>query len=985
MLHRLLIVLLFVFSSGLYKRLQEPPVRKVFVPVATKPTTLQVFSESLWADSVFNTLTNDQKIGQLFMVSAYSSGVEMNAVRIEKLINEYGIGGVIFFKGDPVSQASLTNHYQTISKLPLLVGVDAEWGLGMRLNSVMDLPRHMTMGAVSDIRLSYQLGVEIAKQCKRIGVHVNFGPVADVNSNPNNPIIGQRSFGESPANVTRKGIAFIKGMQHNGLIACAKHFPGHGDTHDDSHYSVPVIPHNSERLDNVELYPFRQMIADSVMGMIVGHLQVPYYDNKPASVSEKIVTGLLKEKMGFQGLVFTDALNMRGITRSTRPGDADLQALQAGNDVLLCSENIPEAIRRIKEALNAGQISQEEIDNKVRKILRAKAHVGLNNWKPVEVNGIYQDLHLFEAKSLKKHIYENAVTVARNEENILPFKHLDTTKFVSVALGEQAGNPFQKTLSEYASFKHFATNKSAEADLTGILAQISPSQVVVVSLHQMSYLPRRNFGVARHVQDFITRLQEKAHVVLCVFGSPYALRSFTNVPTLVCGYEDDDAMQAAVAQVMFGALAARGQLPVTAGIISAGTGVSYEPVGRLMSALPENVGMKSEKLKAIDNIVNQAITDHAFPGCQVLVARKGMVVFKKNYGKLSYSSGEPVWDYNVYDLASVTKVAATLQALMLLYERKVLDINERAVTYLPELKGTNKDNIVIKDLLLHQAGLVAYIPFWERTVTRSEFKPTFYASTKTELYPLLVADSLYASPIVRDSVWKWIIKSPLTNKKERDGKFGFIYSDLGLMMLQQVVERLTNQPLDQFVHQNFYEPLGMSRTTFNPLLNGLFKTEIAPTENDQAFRQAELRGTVQDQQAAMLGGVSGHAGLFSTASDLAVLMQMNLQLGYYGGHRYFLPSTVPFFAKEQSKSSHRGLGWDRKPEREDGNNYISPKTSESAFGHSGYTGTLVWADPQKELVLIFLSNRVHPFASNNKINSLKVRRRVMDAVYEAME
>ncbi|MFN8353507.1 MAG: glycoside hydrolase family 3 N-terminal domain-containing protein [Spirosomataceae bacterium] len=985
MLHRLLFVLLFLFSTGLYRQLHESTERKVLVPVYEKPSTLQVFSASSWADSILNTLTDEQKIGQLFMVSAYSSGVEMNASRIEKLINEYNIGGVIYFKGDPVAQANLTNRYQSISKVPLLIGADAEWGLGMRLGSVMDLPRHMTTGAITDLRLSYELGVEIAKQLKRVGVHVNFGPVADVNSNPNNPIIGQRSFGESPENVARKGIAFIKGMQHNGIIACAKHFPGHGDTHDDSHYSLPVIAHNQERLENVELYPFRQMIADSVMGILVGHLQVPYYDSKPASVSEKIVKGLLRENMGFQGLVFTDALNMRGITRSTRVGDLELQALQAGNDVLLCPENVPEAIRRIKEAVVAGQLPIEEINTKVRKILLAKAHVGLHQWKPIDLNGVYQDLHQFEAKSLKRRLYENAVTVARNEESLLPFKHLDTTKFISVAIGEQTGNPFQKTLSEYASFKHFAVNKSVEADLTSILSQVEPSQVVIVSLHQMSYSPRRNFGVARYVQDFIARLQEKAHVVLCVFGSPYALRSFPEVPTLVCGYEDDDAMQTAVAQVVFGAIAAKGQLPVSAGMITAGTGIKYEALGRLVSALPEDVGMKSEKLKAIDEIVNQAITERAFPGCQVLVARKGKVIFKRNYGKLTYTAGEPVWDYNIYDLASVTKVAATLQAIMLLHERKALDINEKAITYLPELKGTNKEQMVIRDLLMHQAGLVAYIPFWERTVTRSEFKPEFYASTKHDQYSLLVADSLYAAPVVRDSVWKWLIKSPLTNKREKDGKFGYIYSDLGLIMLQQIVERITSQPLDMFVHQNFYEPLGMSRTSFNPLTHGFFKNEVAPTENDKAFRQVELRGTVQDQQAAMLGGVSGHAGLFSTASDLAILMQMNLQLGYYGGHRYFLPSTVPFFSKEQTNSNHRGLGWDRKPENEDGNSYISPKTSSSAFGHSGYTGTLVWADPEKELVLIFLSNRVHPSASNTKINSLKVRRRVMDAVYEAME
>lgn len=978
MLRTSLLVVLVFFSWILYTDSRH----QAKLTLAPTLPSVKVLQEAAWVDSVFSTLSEDQKIGQLFMVAAYSSGAEMNAQRIERLISEYHLGGIIFSKGDPVSQANLTNFFQKISKVPLLIGMDAEYGLGMRLRSVKDLPQHMTMGAVSDARLAYQMGVQIAKQCRRLGVHLNFGPVVDVNSNPMNPIIGQRAFGENRENVTRKGIAYMKGMQHTGVIACAKHFPGHGDTQDDSHYSLPVISHGGERLENVELYPFRQLIADSVMSVLVGHLQVPFYDNKPATVSEKIVTRLLKNEMGFQGLVFTDALNMKGITRIIRPGELEVQALQAGNDVLLFSESMIEATRRIKEAIQSGQLSQADIDTKVKKILKAKYFAGLNRWKPIDTQHLQEDLNGIDSELFRHQAYEQAVTLVKNQLNRIPFTHLDTTRFVSVAIGADSDNDFQKTLSNYASFKHYTIGKSEEQNFSNLLSKLDTAQVVVLSLHQMSYSPRRNFGVSRTVQDFVARLQEKTNVVLCVFGSPYALKFFSDVPNVLCAYEDVSAAHTAAAQVLFGALPARGKLPVSAGDFMVGTGIRTELAGRLAYSFPENVGLSSIKLQKIDQIVSQAITEQAFPGCQVLVARKGKVVYRKNFGRLSYDNlFEPVKDNTVYDLASVTKVAATLQSVMLLSERKLLQITEKASQYLPELKGTNKESLTIQDILLHRAGLVAYVPFWERTVSRTDFKPVFYASARSDAYPLPVADSLYASPVIRDSVWRWVIKSPLINRRDRDGGYPFVYSDLGLMIMQKVVEKLTNQPLDAFVKQNFYEPLGMNRTAYNPLQHGIPRWEIAPTEHDNAFRERKLRGTVQDQQAAMLGGVSGHAGLFSTANDLAILMQMNLQLGYYGGHRYFMPSTLPSFT--QNDKGHRGLGWDKRPD--DGqSSYVSDKVSMSSFGHSGYTGTMVWADPEKELVFVFLSNRVHPSASNNKINTLKVRRRVQEVVYESI-
>jgi beta-N-acetylhexosaminidase len=954
---------------------------------------LTIDSQKVWVDSVLANLSNDQKIGQLFIVTTYSNKDEAHAQRIERLIADYHIGGLIFIeRGNPVSQASLTNRYQAQSKIPLLIGFDAEWGLGFRMPLVIDLPKPITVGAVQDPSLPYQMGEQLAKQCRRVGVHINFAPSVDVNSNPKNPIIGYRSFGENRENVSMKGIAYVKGMQHNKVIACAKHFPGHGDTYEDSHRSLPVILHAGNRLDTLELYPFKRLIADSVMSIITGHLLVPYYDNKAASISEKITTKLLREDLCFDGLVITDALNMRGITRTTTPGELDLLAFKAGNDILLMSENVHEGIRRIKDALAKGEISQEALDNRVRKIITAKYFVGLNKYKPVDMTNLMSDINNDEeAISVKRHVYEHAITLVKNDNNHIPFSLADSAQYVSVAIGEKYGNAFQKTLSDYATVQSYNTeNRTDEGYLNDVLSKIDSTKTVIVSLHQnelKNLTPQRGYGISKAQQDFVARLRTRTKkIAVVIFGSPYSLKYFEDVPMLVCAYENDTQMQYVAAELLFGALPAQGKLPISATeTFGAGHGLTTEVSGRLIAASPESVEIDALKLKKIDAIVGEAIDQQAFPGCQVLVARKGKIFFKKNYGLMAYNSYyEPVKDQTIYDLASVTKVTATLQAIMWLYDHQLLDLSQAASTYLPELKGTNKEKMIIRDILCHQAGLVAYMPFWERTRTTTGFKPEFYSTAQSDTFSLQVAEYLWAKPTIRDSMWRWIVKTPLINKRDREGNYSYVYSDLGLMMLQKIVEKLSNQPLNEFVQKVFYAPLQLKYTTYTPLLKGINIKDIAPTENDVFFRKAQLRGTVQDQQAAMLGGVSGHAGLFSNASDLAILMQMNLQQGFYGGRRFFNTSTVDFFAQNHSNRSHRGLGWDKRPDDGD-SNYISTKASPQGYGHSGYTGTLVWNDPQYDLVFIFLSNRVYTSAANSKINTLKIRRKIMDVVYEAMK
>ena len=951
-------------------------------------TTNSLLAENQWVDSVFFSMDDNQKIGQFFMVAINPTHGEAHYKHIENLISTNHIGGLIFFQGEPNAYASLNNRFQSTTKIPLLMGIDGEWGLAMRVNSTMAFPKQITLGAIQDNTLIYKMGGEIARQCKRLGIHLNFAPVVDINSNPNNPVIGYRSFGELRENVALKSSAYMKGMQNNQLLACAKHFPGHGDTQVDSHFTLPQVSYSAERLKNVELYPFQQLINDSIKTVIVGHLQVPFYDWRPASLSQSIITSLLKNEMGFKGLVITDALNMKGVRQGQEitSGEVDLQALIAGNDILLYSENIPEGIRKIKEAINSGLILQDDIDNRVRKILHAKYWVGLNHFKYIDSYNLYQDLNTPEATQIKQELFNNAITVVKDVKNILPFL-ADKSKFISIGLDIPVGNPFQQELSKIAPFQHFASAiKTDESFFNTVLQSIDSTTTVVLSVHDINRKSANKLQIDYNIQNFVKRLEQKAQkVVVCVFGNPYSLKYFPEPSALVCGYEDDPTAYQAMARILFGEIPAVGKLPISVeNLFKAGDGILLSTVGKLSTSSPESMGMKSEELSAIEPLIQSSIAQKVFPGCQILVARKGKIVYEKSFGKLSYDTNSLAVNANtVYDLASITKVSATLQSLMYLYDQKKFSLDEKASHYLPELRGTNKENMLIKDILWHQAGLVAYIPFWQRTRISLGWNTEFYSSKLTEECTLCVADGMYAKPAIRDSVWRWIIKSPLMTKKDRDGLFPYVYSDLGLMILHHLVERLTNQPLNIFTSKNFYEPLAMNTTGFNPL-NYISKAKIAPTENDKLFRERLLQGTVDDQTAAMLGGVSGHAGLFSSASDLVKLLQMNLNKGHFGNKQFLSESTINLFTTSQSSRSQRVLGWDKLP-LDGESNFVSNKVSPNSYGHSGYTGTLVWIDPDKELVFIFLSNRVNPSAANNKINTLKIRRRVMDMVYKALE
>ncbi len=938
-----------------------------------------------WVDSVFNTLNLDQQLGQFFMVAAYSNKDEAHQLKIDSLVTQNYIGGVIFMQGGPLRQAKLTNRYQALAKVPLFVSIDGEWGLNMRLDSTMNFPKQMTLGAVQDNTLIYIMGEEIGNQCKRMGIHINFAPVVDVNNNPANPVIGYRAFSDNKRLVAEKGSAYMKGMQSKSILACAKHFPGHGDTDADSHFALPIIKHKKGRLDDVELYPFKELIKDSVAAVMVAHLHIPALDNsqnKPTTLSDQVVTKLLKNKLGFNGLIFTDALNMKGVSNFYKPGEADMLALLAGNDILLFSENVPKAIELIKQAINEKRISLEEIEIRVKKILKAKYWAGLNQYKPIEITHLYEDLHPPEAFQIRKVLYENAITIVRDQEKLLPIMHLDTTTFAAIHIGEDGANNFSNTLSKYVKFDHYfvSKNNTNASIYDQIYEETAKKDLVIFSFGGMSNQSNKNFKLGVEALMLLNRLNARTKVVTVVFGNCYALRNFQSSKNIICTYEDNEIVKSTTAQIIFGAKIALGKLPASPTLdFKTGEGVTTESLKRLKyNQAPELVGIDGKILTKIDSIALKAIHDHAMPGCEILIIKDAEVIYDKKFGFLAYDSVLEVNDSTLYDVASITKVAATLQAVMFLYSHQLLCLDSTVANYLPELKHTNKGNLIIKEILSHQAGLQAFLEHWRKTVDHQEIKNFYYSKTKEGPFTFQVGDSLFGHKNLPDSVWRWTVQSHLLHRK--DSCYHYKYSDVGFYLMQKIVERILNQSLDQFTDE-MYRALGMYHSGFNPL-NKHSKSNIAPTEIDKLFRQSEVRGTVHDQGAAMYNGVGGHAGLFSNANDLAILMQMNLQDGEYGGKVFLKEGTVPYFKMRHYVDNRRGLGWD-KPEW-NGGGPTSIHASQKTFGHTGFTGNCIWVDPKYNLIYIFLSNRTFPDAENKKLITHNIRTKIHDVIYEAI-
>ena len=957
---------------------------------AQEPPFLSV--NKTWVDSVFNSLTPDERLGQLFMVAAYSNlnkkEHEKNKEEVEKLIRDYKIGGLIFFQGGPARQAILENEYQSISKTPLLIAMDAEWGLAMRLDSTVKFPHQMTLGAIANDSLIYDMGRSIALQCKRLGVQLDFAPVIDINSNPLNPIIGTRSFGENKYKVAQKGLAYMSGLQYEHVISTAKHFPGHGDTHADSHKTLPVINHSMERLDTLELYPFRQLFEHGISSTMVAHLYIPVLDStedRASTLSPKIVNGLLKTKMDFKGLVFTDALNMKGVTKYYKPGIVDVKALIAGNDVLLFSEDVPKAIEEIKKAIADSEITQADIDARCKKILMAKCWAGLNHYQPVDLKGLYTDLNPISADLLNRKMAEQSITLLQNKNNLIPLKRLDTLNIATLSVGDTSSTLFENRISDYASAKKFNLKINGDSLFyDSIEKALNPYNMIIVAMDNPSSNPATNFGLSAASIQFLTKIMATKKIIFDCFSTPYVLSKFaniTNAAAIVMSYEDNKYAQNYSAQLIFGGIAAQGTLPVSANAdFPVGSGIKQNDIIRFAYVSPEELGINENKFSEIDSLANQGIKEHAYPGCVILAAKEGKVFYKKAFGYQTYNQLIPTKTSDIYDLASLTKIMATTPSIMRLTEENKLKLNAPLSLYLPALKKSNKKKMLIINVMTHQAGLEPWIPFYKTTMKDGNYFSWIYDSIQTPEFTTRVANNLFISKTYHDSILHQIIMSPISKKKE------YVYSDLGFYLLKEIIEKQTHTTLDKYVFQNFYKPLGLSTMGYLPR-NRFDLKRIPPTEYDTYFRKQLIHGDVQDQGAAMMGGVSGHAGLFSDANDVAVMMQMYLQKGVYGGERYFSSNTVNEFTACPfcDKGNRRGIGFDKPEMNRAKENPTCDSASAASFGHSGFTGTYTWADPANGIVYVFLSNRVYPSAKENKLAKLNIRTKIQQVIYNAFE
>ena len=941
--------------------------------------------ETQWADSVLNTLSTRQKIAQLIMLSVYSNkDTTYNKETIE-LFKNLQLGGIIFMQGGPVRQALLCNRIQAELQIPALVSIDAEHGLAMRLDSTLYYPRAMALGAISDVNKIQDLGKEIGRQCQRLGVHVDFAPVLDVNVEPQNPIINIRSFGEDKKHVVECATAYATGLQTMRVLAVGKHFPGHGDTHTDSHLALPVVDHSRRRLNDIELYPFRKT-ADLMGGMLVAHLAVPALEPDtllPSTLSKRIVDSLLIKEIGYKGLIFTDALNMRGVANAFEPGDLEVRAFMAGNDILLFPKNPELAIDKIEQAIDAGKITIDELNKRCLKVLKTKAWAGLNHYHPTDTTNLIADLNTPAAIDLQTDLFNMSLTMLKND-NVLPINNLPNNKILTISLGAQPKNMFQTIAMQYGKMDTvWLPTNIADSAINQIFEKAKNYNTVIIGMLGTNDVQAKNFGLIPESAKLIDTLALNNNVILAHLGNPYALaklRNYKKLRAALVGYKSCDEIQKTAAQTLFGGLEASGHLPVSVNKhIQRGAGkISKSPTRLDYKEKPVN---EKKEYDQIDSLVNQSIKDHVMPGCQLLFGQNGKIIYHKAFGYHTYDSIKPVQLTDLYDIASVTKVAATTTALMCLYDKQKFKANDELSKYVPMLQNSNKDDLKINNILAHQAGLRNWIPIYKCTLDDKgkQIKPEIVSQDSSEQFSIKLTDNMFLRSDYADTVYSQIRKSPVTVRPK------YKYSDLGFYLFPLMISNLSGQSFEDYCTNEIFRPLGMNNTCFLPL-NKFSRNQIVPSEIDKTWRHDTVWGYVNDQGAAMLGGISGHAGLFSNANDLAKLCQLWLNNGTYGDVTLFSKNTILTFTKApfHDNDNRRALGFDKPLTEYNPDGPTCEAASQESYGHFGFTGAYIWIDPKYNCFMVFLTNRTYPSSSNNKLANLNIRTQIQAFFYQAI-
>ena len=949
-----------------------------------------------WVETRLQGMSLKEKIGQLFIHTVAPQDTEPNRRNIRNAVKEYKVGGLLFSGGQLSTQVVLTNFAQEMAETPLLMTFDGEWGLAMRLKGTPSFPKNRVLGCIQDNELLYEYGLEVARQCREIGVHVNFAPVADVDNNPLNPVINTRSFGGDPKNVADKVIAYSRGLEEGGVLSVSKHFPGHGDTNVDSHKALPVLNFSRERMDSIELYPFRQAIQAGLGGIMVGHLEVPAFSKKPASISTEILS-LLQDELGFKGLAFTDALEMKGISNNP---NLCAQTLIAGNDMLLAPRNLKRELDGVLNAVKNGQLTEEQITEKCRKVLTFKYALGLHQRQFVQLSGLEQRLNHPGVQQLMDRLEKAAVTVVSNDGGILPLD-VDQKKVAVLNIGMPAkGKAFCNQLKKYMQVDCIQAHPDS---ITSISKRLGNYEKVIVAIHIEKYAA---------YQSMLNTLSARLPLVY-VYLTPMKRiynkgNNWKKAAAVVMGHSGSVAVQHFVADVLMGREKATGRLSVEVkDYRKPGEGVIVD-LKTTKVYRPEDYGMNADVLARIDEIALEGIKAKAYPGCQILILKDGAPVYDKCFGTFTYGDSRKVTSDDIYDIASLTKTTATLLAVMKLYDQGKFGLTDPISKYVPVLQGSPKGRITIEDLLYHQSGLPGSWPFYREAINDSSYTGAFFKARldanhhqqvdrrlyvvdefkykdeyvsplRSEEYPLQVAEGVFVNPAFPKRILEMIASDeiPLRDRRYR-------YSCLNFVLLKEMVEQISGMPMDKYLDQEFYAPMGMQHTLYSPLSR--FKPEqIVPTvQKDYLRGRKELRGYVHDEIAAFMGGVSGNAGLFSNAHDVGKVYQMLAEMGQYDGKRYLSLETCQLFMNRKSRLSRRGLGFD-KPDAAPGKGPCADEAPLEVVGHTGFTGTCAWTDAKNGLVFVFLSNRIYPRPFDHKaLMSLNIRPRIQQVMYQAL-